>query len=291
MTTCDCEACFKKSFKNNNKNDILWHNLFVKQVGGTSNINLEKPGENGSVTINNTQYYLKYIIAENLGEGLFGVVQKYALHSKKTSKEKKKMNTIVPIFYLAIKFASKIFKKDNKVHDDQELCALKKLKKHKCSIMNARSTSNEYKKCNYYITLMPLMDGTLINLKPYFLRDNAKDIITQIHTQVKCLYNSLENNKLYYMDLKHENVMYMKNVDNTKEQYKYYLGDLGSLCTNVFSITTYFLNDDFRHYSKKTKTYVDKYLAREIGYFYITLLGTGPVYDRFDKEKKKNIYR
>ena len=124
-------------------------------------ISLKTKGEAGSIKIGNKSYDL--IFKDVLGEGSYGEVQKYALHSKE---EDKKF-----LFELALKFGCMM--KNGEHIEDDEKCALEKLKENKCSIANARSTRND-EECEHYITLMPLMDGSL-----YDLRENKNGFLKE----------------------------------------------------------------------------------------------------------------
>ena len=113
----------------------------------------------------------------------------------------------------------------NPKHQKIELKILKSLKTQPilCNVVNSRIITNPD---NNKFIVMDKYDGSLYNLlkeRNVLLKTNL-DIFKQIIHDVYCLYT----NKLYYTDLKLENMLYKITGES---KFKISLGDIGSICS------------------------------------------------------------
>ncbi len=189
----------------NNSKSLDLNKISIHSITSKSICENKSAGNNWNIVTNKYFQYKELskttIICniKKISEGSYGYVYMLADKNKK---------------YL---FAVKTYYNQN----DNEFSIIKMLKRKKidCNLINSRIISYDKKK----ITIMNLMDGTLLEIAKYFTIQNIVTITKQL---ADTLYYFL-NIKLNYFDLKAENIFFKCVNKNT---FKIVFGDIGSFC-------------------------------------------------------------
>ena len=180
---------------------------------------------------------------EYISKGSYGTVWKYSSEFKlKPGWTEMKSRSTGEIYYIKdgksqweipIDTNHKFYQvavKTYKYSDDEEIGLVNELNKNgkrgTCNLINSKIMKLLYKNQTTIVSLMDLMDGTLMNLINIPLEDKLK-VIRRASKHLECIKNITRSSA--YTDLKAANILY-KCFKNNK--MKIVIGDIGGLCTH-----------------------------------------------------------